>query len=325
MTWPWPEATWARSCCAVSRCPLLRPRAPSCAASVWAMCANWARPWPRCSAELIEAAGVETVTLDFDSTYVFSRSKQPPGRRIAPTRRVTPCTRCCASMPPRARRSTPGCGGARSGHVERVSDTFLAETLRRVPDGVAVRCRLDSGFYSGGARSIRSRRPGSPTCAVCLSTRPDAGDRHRYRRRMLDSLPRQGRRRGGRVRLPAGRGGTVPPLRRQAHRSSTRASKPASTTGGYRYWILVTNDYTTERRRSRIRAPPQGRCRSRHARAQVQLRAARLPQTRLHGQLGLAASGLPRPQPVLLAQRSAGSAAGRDGATCEPSGCATAT
>jgi hypothetical protein len=27
--------------------------------------------------------------------------------------------------------------------------TFLAETLRRVPDGVTVRARLDSGFYSG--------------------------------------------------------------------------------------------------------------------------------------------------------------------------------
>ena len=58
------------------------------------------------------AAGVREVTLDFDSTYLFSRSKRRQG--VDRTyKKATPCTRCCVSTPRRAPRCTPGCVAAR--------------------------------------------------------------------------------------------------------------------------------------------------------------------------------------------------------------------
>lgn len=57
------------------------------------------------------AARVTTVTLDFDSTYVFSRSRRRQG--VDRTwKKAMPCTRCCALTPPLGQQCTPGCDGA---------------------------------------------------------------------------------------------------------------------------------------------------------------------------------------------------------------------
>jgi len=91
-------------------------------------------------------AGVTEVTLDFDSTYLFSRSKRREGVDRTYKKGYALHPLLCfdsasgAAVHARLRR---GKAGPSSGMA-----TFLAETLRRVPPGVAIRCRLDSGFYA---------------------------------------------------------------------------------------------------------------------------------------------------------------------------------
>jgi hypothetical protein len=93
------------------------------------------------------AAGVREVTLDFDSTYLFSRSKRRQGVDRTYKKGYALHPLLCfdaasgAAVHARLRR---GKAGASTG-----MKTFLAETLRRVPDAVRVRARLDSGFYGG--------------------------------------------------------------------------------------------------------------------------------------------------------------------------------
>lgn len=93
------------------------------------------------------AAGVREVTLDFDSTYLFSRSKRRQGvdRTYKKGYALHPllCFDATSSAAVHARLRR-GKAGASTG-----MRTFLTETLRRVPDGVRVRARLDSGFYGG--------------------------------------------------------------------------------------------------------------------------------------------------------------------------------
>jgi Transposase DDE domain group 1 len=93
------------------------------------------------------AARVREVTLDFDSTYLFSRSKRRQGVDRTYKKGYALHPLLCfdaasgAAVHARLRR---GKAGASTG-----MRTFLAETLRRVPSGVTVRARLDSGFYGG--------------------------------------------------------------------------------------------------------------------------------------------------------------------------------
>jgi hypothetical protein len=93
------------------------------------------------------AAGVREVTLDFDSTYLFSRSKRREGADRTYKKGYALHPLLCfdaesgAAVHARLRR---GRAGASTG-----IKTFLRETLRRVPQGVTVRARFDSGFYGG--------------------------------------------------------------------------------------------------------------------------------------------------------------------------------
>jgi hypothetical protein len=93
------------------------------------------------------AAGVTGVTLDFDSTYIFSRSKRRQGADRTYKKGYALHPLLCfdaasgAAVHARLRR---GRAGPSTG-----IKTFVTETLRRVPTGVAVRARFDSGFYSG--------------------------------------------------------------------------------------------------------------------------------------------------------------------------------
>lgn len=93
------------------------------------------------------AAGVTGVTLDFDSTYLFSRSKRRQGVDRTYKKGYALHPLLCfdavtgAAVHARLRR---GKAGASTG-----MRTFLTEALRRVPAGVTVRARMDSGFYGG--------------------------------------------------------------------------------------------------------------------------------------------------------------------------------
>jgi hypothetical protein len=93
------------------------------------------------------ASGVVSVTLDFDSTYVFSRSRRRQGADRTYKKGYALHPLLCfdaqtgAAVHARLRRG-------RAGPSTGIS-SFVAETLRAVPEGVAVRARFDSGFYSG--------------------------------------------------------------------------------------------------------------------------------------------------------------------------------
>jgi hypothetical protein len=97
--------------------------------------------------DAFRAAGATAVTLDFDSTYLFCRSKRRQGADRTYKKGYALHPLLCfdagsgAAVHARMRR---GRAGASTG-----MKTFLDETLRRVPQGVTVRARFDSGFYGG--------------------------------------------------------------------------------------------------------------------------------------------------------------------------------
>jgi hypothetical protein len=92
------------------------------------------------------SAGVKRVTLDFDSTYVFSRSRRRQGADRTWKKGYALHPLLCfdaetgAAVHARLRR---GKAGASTG-----ISTFVKEAFRATPDGVQVRARFDSGFYS---------------------------------------------------------------------------------------------------------------------------------------------------------------------------------
>lgn len=91
-------------------------------------------------------AGVAEVTLDFDSTYLFSRSKRRQGVDRTYKKGYALHPLLCfdaesgAAVHARLRRGKAATANGMA--------TFLTDTLRRVPAGVAVRARFDSGFYA---------------------------------------------------------------------------------------------------------------------------------------------------------------------------------
>jgi hypothetical protein len=90
-------------------------------------------------------SGEKRVTLDFDSSYIFSRSKRRQGADRTYKKGYALHPLFCfdatsgACVHARLRR---GRAGAPKG-----MKTFLAETLRRIPASVEIRARMDAGFY----------------------------------------------------------------------------------------------------------------------------------------------------------------------------------
>src|SRR5439155_6350364 len=122
--------------------------------------------------------------------------------------------------------------------------TFLTGALRAVPAAVAVRARLDSGFYSGAlfeqmeslgvtylcgvpmgsARMIEAIAAiGEEYWAPCVDK--DEGEVAEFGYRLTDSR---------RFRRYVVKRILIAP-----------GDEASLETGGYRYWVLVTNDYTT--------------------------------------------------------------------------------
>ena len=186
------------------------------------------------------AAEVSEVTLDFDSTYIFSRSKRRQGVDRTYKKGYALHPLLCfdaesgAAVHARLRR---GKAGASTG-----MKTFLTETLRRVPTGVTVRARLDSGFYGNPLLSQMEQAQVTYLCGVPLipailgpcAQIPDEcwercvdkddgevaefgyrmRDRRQFRRYIVKRIP-----------LEIGEQATL------------------DETTGYRYWVFVTNDH----------------------------------------------------------------------------------
>jgi hypothetical protein len=185
------------------------------------------------------AAGVSEVTLDFDSTYIFSRSTRRQGVDRTYKKGYALHPLLCfdadsgAAVHARLRR---GRAGASTG-----MKTFLTETLRRVPQGVAVRARFDSGFYGGALFEQMERADVTYLCGVpqvpailnacnavgeecwepCVDK--DEGEVAEFGYRLRD---------GGRFR------------RYIVKRIAIDVGEQATLEGGaWRYWVFVTNDH----------------------------------------------------------------------------------
>jgi hypothetical protein len=186
------------------------------------------------------AAGVEEVTLDFDSTYVFSRSRRRQGVDRTWKKGYALHPLLCfdaqtgAAVHARLRR---GKAGASTG-----ISSFVTEALRAVPEGVAVRARFDSGFYSGPLFAELEAAGitylcGAPNTATLIEAASQIADEY-----WTSCLDKEGEvsefgyrlRDGGRFRRYIVKRVEIPPGR-----------QASLWEGGYRYWIFATNDHTT--------------------------------------------------------------------------------
>jgi hypothetical protein len=185
------------------------------------------------------AAGVGEVTLDFDSTYIFSRSTRRQGVDRTYKKGYALHPLLCfdadsgAAVHARLRR---GRAGASTG-----MKTFLTETLRRVPQGVAVRARFDSGFY-GGALFEQMERAGvtylcgAPLVPAILNACNAVGEQ--CWEPCVDKDEGEVAEFG--YRLRDGRRFRRYIVKRIAIDVGDQATLDA---GAWRYWVFVTNDH----------------------------------------------------------------------------------
>lgn len=185
------------------------------------------------------AAGVSEVTLDFDSTYIFSRSKRRQGVDRTYKKGYALHPLLCfdaasgAAVHARLRR---GKAGASKG-----MKTFLTETLRRVPADVTVRARLDSGFYGNPLLAQMEQAKVTYLCGVPLIPAilgPCAAIPDECWEPCLDKDEGEVAEFGYRMRD-----------RRQFRRYIVKripleiGDQTTLDTGSYRYWVFVTNDH----------------------------------------------------------------------------------
>lgn len=186
------------------------------------------------------AAGVDEVTLDFDSTYVFSRSRRRQGADRTYKKGYALHPLLCfdaetgAAVHARLRRG-------RASTSKGIS-SFVSEALRAVPAEVAVRARFDSGYYSGPLFTQMEAAgitylcgvPFYPAMAEAASEIADeywvsCTDKEAEVAEFGYRLST-----GGRFRRYVVKRVEIPP--------GTQASLLE---GGYRYWIFVTSDHAT--------------------------------------------------------------------------------
>lgn len=184
-------------------------------------------------------AGVTEVTLDFDSTYLFSRSTRRQGVDRTYKKGYALHPLLCfdaasgAAVHARLRRGKAGAStGMRS---------FLVETLRRVPDGVTVRARMDSGFYGGPLLGQMERAEVTYLCGVPFNPRIIEAIRaigEEFWSSCLDDKIGEVAEFGYRLR-----DGKV--FRRYiVKRIAIEPGEQATLDGGmFRYWVFVTNDH----------------------------------------------------------------------------------
>jgi Transposase DDE domain group 1 len=187
------------------------------------------------------AAGVGQVTLDFDSTYVFSRSRRRQGVDRTYKKGYALHPLLCfdaetgAAVHARLRR---GKAGASTG-----ISTFVAEALRAVPESFGVRARFDSGFYSGALLSQLERAGVTYLCGAQLSPPLVAAASQIADEYWVSCTDREGQVAEFGYRFSHGG-----PFRRYiVKRIEIPPGVQASLwEGGWRYWIFVTNDRTSD-------------------------------------------------------------------------------
>ena len=187
-----------------------------------------------------ELAEVTDVTLDFDSTYVYSRSVRRQGVDRTYKKRYALHPLLCFD----AESGSAVHARLRRGKVSTINGmkSFVTETLRRVPAGVVMRSRFDSGFYSGALFDQLEGAGVTYLCGVPMNPAVLAACR------AIDQEFWQPCRddKNGEVaefgyRLREGKRFRRYIVKRVAIERGRQLSLES---GAYRYWILVTNDHS---------------------------------------------------------------------------------
>jgi hypothetical protein len=216
-----------------------------------------------------------------------------PIRRVAKERTrpgpsATPCTRCFASWP-----SSGTCLHAKrrrgkSGPSTGIS-SFVDESLRRIPHAAHIRARFDAGFYDSKLFAKLEGKSVTYLCGVPLTFRLTSIIRQISDARWSPCVDKD----EGEV---TEFGYLIGKDENQRFRRYVVKRIPVNVgeqmeleTAGYHYWVLVTNDHTTDAVTLESERRHKGAGRVRDARAQGELRARRAAKARFHGQLGLAA------------------------------------
>lgn len=189
----------------------------------------------------LSLVGCEAVTLDFDSTYIRSRSSRRQGADPTYLKRYALHPLLCfvaengICLHAKLRRGRA--------HTANGLLPFVDECLRRIPAGVTVRARFDSGFHDGKLFEALERRGVTYLCGVALNARilgvireiedwawvacldKDEGEVTEFGYRQADSKVF---RRYVVKRIPRNHGEQLD-----------------LETGAYNYWVLVTNDHAT--------------------------------------------------------------------------------
>ncbi|MCA1709272.1 MAG: IS1380 family transposase, partial [Actinobacteria bacterium] len=192
--------------------------------------------------ELLGITPGDRVTLDFDSTYIRSYSSRREGADPTWTKRYTLHPLMCFV----AEFGTCLHAKLRRGQAttSRGIGSFALECLRRIPEGVGVRARFDSGFYSSELFADLEDRGVSYLCGVPLIPR-------------LTSVIRQIPDTCWRPCVDKEDGEVAEFGSRMAHEKVFRryvVKRIAANVGeqmeiesaGYHHWVLVTNDHITD-------------------------------------------------------------------------------
>jgi Transposase DDE domain group 1 len=186
----------------------------------------------------------DVVTLDFDSTYIRSYSSRREGADPTWTKRYTLHPLLCfvaefgTCLHAKLRRgkAAPSRGIA----------TFVVECLRRVPQGVGIRARFDSGFFSSPLFEELEQRGVLYLCGVPLIPRLTSVIREIPDTSWIPCIDKE----EGEV---AEFGYRIASDKSKRFRRCVVKRIPVSVgaqmeieSAGYHHWVLVTNDHVTD-------------------------------------------------------------------------------
>ena len=183
----------------------------------------------------------EAVTLDFDSTYVRSRSSRRQGADRTYLKRYALHPLLCfvaesgLCLHARLRRGRV--------HTAKGLLPFVDECLRRIPKGVGVRARFDSGFHDEKLFEALERRGVTYLCGVPLNARILGVVREIEDRAWVPCTDKD----EGEVAEFGYRQADSKVLRRYVVKRIPKndGEQLDLESGAYNYWVLVTNDHTS--------------------------------------------------------------------------------
>lgn len=183
-----------------------------------------------------------TITLDFDSSYIKSYSSRRQGSDATYLKRYALHPLFCfvseldVCLNAKLRRG--------KSHTAKGIDSFVDQSLRMAPEGVAVRARFDCGFYSDRLLAHLEKRKATYLCGVPLNSRIKGEIRHISDQAWQPCVDKE----EGEVAEFGYRAASSKIFRRYVVKRIER--RPGEQldieTGGYNYWVSVTNDHLAE-------------------------------------------------------------------------------